>query len=94
MGSQRGVNAFAFVLSLGRRGRGVTEGGGRRRRETGRKGKESVTGRKARTDEGRGPGMTWRKAREEETEKREKRDSRREERERERRGAFRRSFRW
>lgn len=37
-----------------------------------RKGKESVTGRKARTGEGRGPGMTWRKAREEETEKREK----------------------
>lgn len=64
-----------------------------RGRETGRKGKESVTGRKARTDEGRGPGMTWRKAREEETEKREKeiaggRSAR------ERRGAFRRSFRW
>lgn len=41
---------------------------GRRRRGDGReeKGKESVTGRKARTKDERAVGMTWRKAREEE----------------------------
>lgn len=46
MGSQRGVNAFAFVLSPGP---AVGDG------ETGRgeKGKESVTGRKARTKDER-----------------------------------------
>lgn len=54
------MNAFAFVLSLVP---AVGDG------ETGQKGKESVTGRKnRREDEGRGPGMTWRKAREAERE--------------------------
>jgi len=67
-GQPKGCERFRvrIISRPGRRGRGG---------ETGQKGKESVTGRKnRREDEGRGPGMTSRKAREADRERERERE--------------------
>lgn len=74
----------------------ISRPGCRRWGDAGQKGKESVTGRKAKTKD-EGLGMTWRKAREEERDSPNEREKKRVcmcEREGEREDAFRRSFRW
>jgi len=99
-GQPKGCERFR-VRIISRPGRREGERG-ERGGETGQKGKESVTGRKnRREDEGRGPGMTSRKAREANRERERERERERKReiareggRVRERQDAFRRSFRW